>query len=121
MCGDDDDINHIDEELFNRFIKTASTLGVTPDTEAINTHIDITNEKDRTNYMDSLFKAGLTRAVNDAKSLHHGDKMDVLAGQAIVFARLSGLLAGSIPPGSDMFHTVVSALMQGYKEAGNLK
>ncbi|MGY8814367.1 MAG: hypothetical protein ACKVHQ_06575 [Gammaproteobacteria bacterium] len=121
MCGDDDDINHIDEELFKRFIKSASTHGVTPDTKAENTHLGITNEKDRSIYMDSLFKAGLTRAVNDATSLQHGDKMDVLAGQAIVFARLSGLLIGQFPPGSDLFHTVVNALMQGRKEAENLK
>jgi hypothetical protein len=107
-------------ELFKRFIKSASKLGVLPDTKATNAHLDITSEKDRSNYMDSLFKAGLTRAVNDATSLHQGDKMDVIAGQAIVFARLSGLLAGQFPPGSDLFHTIVNALMQGHKEAEKL-
>jgi hypothetical protein len=121
MCGDDDDYSQVDEELFKRFLILASSLGVTPVANAANTPVDLTGEKSRTTYMDGLFKAGLTRAVNDASHLLNGERMDVLAGQAIVFARLSGVLAGQFPAESDMFHTVVNALMQGHKEAGPVK
>jgi hypothetical protein len=121
MCGDDDDINHIDEDLFSQFLKTAKSLGVSADKQMANTPVDLTDEKARSDYMDGLFKAALSRVVNDSNFLHEGEKMDILAGQAIVFARLSGLLAGQFPNGSDLFHTVVSALMQGHKEATSYK
>ena len=117
MCGDDDDLNQIDEEMFSRFLQTADMFGVTAENQSNNASVDLTNEKSRTAYMDGLLKAGLTRAVNDAKNFHHGEHMDVIAGQAIVFARLSGLLAGQFPPESDLFHAVISALMEGHKEA----
>ena len=118
MCGDDDDNSQVDEELFKRFLKLANAVGVKPSISATNTPVDLTEQKSRTIYMDGLFKAGLTRAVNDASHLQHGERMDVLAGQAIVFARLAGLLAGQFPAESDMFHTAINALMQGHKEAG---
>lgn len=121
MCGDDDDYSQVDEELFKRFLKLASSLGVIPQAKATNTPVDLTEQKFRADYMDGLFKAGLSRAVNDANYLQHGERMDVLAGQAIVFARLSGLLAGQFPAESDMFHTAINALMQGHKEAHEIK
>lgn len=122
MCGDDDDDKRqMDEKFFKQFLKLAGSLGVSPSTDATNTPISVTDQVSRTSYMDGLFKAGLSRAVNDAHHLQHGEKMDVLAGQAIVFARLSGLLAGQFPPESDLFHTVINALMQGHKEIENTK
>ncbi len=119
MCGDDDDHSHLDDDLFNHFLKVADKFGVKPDKNAENTPHDLTDNDARSRYMEGLFKAGLTRAVNDASHIHHGHKMDVVAGQAIAFARLSGMLAAQLPPDADLFHAVVSALMEGHKEAAH--
>jgi hypothetical protein len=70
--------------------------------------------------MEGLLKAGLTRSVNDTVNLPGGERMDAVAGQAIVFARLSGLLAGLFPHDSDIFHSVISALMEGHREANRI-
>ena len=120
MCGDDDDLNQVDEELYNRFLDKAKKHGITPETPPGETPLDLNNQVIRTRYMDGLFKAGLTRVINDANHQKTGDRMDIIAGQAIVFARLAGLLAGQFPPDSDLFHTVVSALMEGHKEAHSI-
>jgi hypothetical protein len=116
MCGDDDDLNQVDEDLYNRFLNKANKLGVSPEVRDGITTLDLNDPGTRSKYMEDLFKAGLTRAVNDADGQKSGDRMDIVAGQAIVFARLAGLLAGQFPPESDLFHTVVSALMDGHKE-----
>jgi hypothetical protein len=118
MCGDDDDLNQLDEELFNRFLELARHFGVQPKDQAVSKQMDLSSEASRSGYLEDLLRAGLTRAVNDASHIHHGDRMDMIAGQALVFARLSGLLAGQFPPESDLFHSTISALMQGHKEAG---
>lgn len=117
MCGDEDDHNHLDDDLFNHFLKAADKFGVTPDANAENTPSDITESDARSHYMEGLFKAGLTRAINDANHIQNGPKMDLVAGQAIVFARLAGMLAAQLPPESNLFHTVISALMEGHKQA----
>jgi hypothetical protein len=119
MCGDDDDHSHLDEDLFNHFLKAANKFDVLPDESATNTPIDLKDSDARSRYIEGLFKAGLTRAVNDAHHLQHGHKMDVVAGQAIAFARLSGMLAAQLPPEADLFHAVISALMEGHKQAAH--
>ena len=120
MCGDDDDLNQVDEDLYNRFLEKASRLGVSPASHEVNAALDLTDQHIRSSYMDELFTAGLRRALNDAGNQKSGDRMDMVAGQAIVFARLAGLLAGQLPPESDLFHTVMSALMEGHKEAHSI-
>ena len=117
MCGDDDDLNQVDEDLYNRLLSKAGRFGVSPERQSNKPVLDLNNQEIRSRYMDDLFKAGLTRALNDADSQNSGDRMDMVAGQAIVFARLAGLLAGQLPPESDLFHAIVSALMEGHKEA----
>ena len=117
MCGDDDDLNQVDEDLYNRLLDKASGFGVSPANQEGNTALDLNDQQKRFQYMNDLFTAGLKRALNDADCQNSGDRMDMVAGQAIVFARLAGLLAGQFPPESDLFHTVVSALMDGHKEA----
>lgn len=119
MCGDDDDHNHLDDDLFNHFLKAADKFGIKADKNAENTPSDLTDAEARSRYMDGLFKAGLTRAVNDASNIHHGPKMDVVAGQAIAFARLSGMLVAQLPPDSNLFHAVISALMEAHKQASH--
>jgi hypothetical protein len=59
----------------------------------------------------------LTRAVNDTTHLAEGERADMIAGQSIVFARLAGTLAGLFPPGSELFHAVISTLMEAHTAA----
>ena len=120
MCGDFDDHDRFDDELFERFIELAGRFGVTPGQPGDNAPVRLAEEAARAAYMKDLFKAGLTRSVNDAASLPQGEHMDALAGQAIVFARLAGFLAGQFPPQTDLFRTVSGALLDGHREPASL-
>ncbi len=116
MCGEIDDHDRVDEELFDRFLELAGRYGVSPGDGAGNGPTELGGEDVRSAYLDGLFKDGLGRALNDAVNLAGGERMDVLAGQAIVFARLAGFLAGQFPPEADQFRTIVAALTQGHSE-----
>lgn len=122
MCGDHDEHDHehelLEQEIFGRLLHLASHHEVKPDPDAGNTPASLEDEQLRTAYMEGLFRAALTRSVNDTARIAEGERIDILAGQSIVFARLAGMLAGLLPPGSEQFHTVVNALMQGYHEPG---
>lgn len=120
MCGDFDDHDQFDDELFERFIELTGRFGVTPGQPGDNAPVRLTEEAARTAYMKDLFKAGLARSVNDAANLPQGEHMDALAGQAIVFARLAGFLAGQFPPQTDLFRTVSGALLDGHREPASL-
>lgn len=116
MCGEFDDNERIDEELFDRFLEQAQQFGVNPEPESENTPVNLESEEARANYMEGLFRAGLKRCANDAANLPLGERMDAIAGQAIVFARLVGFLTAQFPPEVDLFRTVTAALHDGYNE-----
>jgi hypothetical protein len=120
MCGDHDDHDHehdhLEEETFARLLHLASHHQVQMNPAAGSTPATLEEESLRLAYLEGLFRAGLARAVNDAAHIPEGERIDILAGQSIVFARLAGMLAGLLPPGSEQFHTVINALMQGYQE-----
>lgn len=120
MCGDFDDLDRVDDELFERFLDLAGRFGVTPGQPGSKAPVQLTEESTRAAYMKDLFRAGLTQSVNDAANLPHGEHMDALAGQAIVFARLAGFLAGQFPPQTDLFRTVSGALLDGHREPTSL-
>ena len=120
MCGDIDEQSLIDEELFERFLELAARHGVSPESPDGDAPTQLTQKRARAAYMDRFFKAGLSRALNDAANLPHGERMDVLAGQAIVFARLAGFLAGQFPPEVDVFRTVIGTLVEGHNEPAEL-
>jgi hypothetical protein len=125
MCGDHDDHDHEHDQLeqatYQRLIHLAAHYEVKPDASAGNTPVTLENEKMRTVYLDGLFRAALTRTVNDTAHITEGERLDILAGQSIVFARLAGLLAGLLPVESGQFQTVISAMMQGYNEPASLE
>ena len=116
MCGEIDERDRVDEELFDRFLELASRYGVSTGVGAPDRTLELKGEAERRAYMDSLFKDGLRQALSDGVNLPEGERMDALAGQAIVFARLAGFLAGMFPPEADQFRTVVAALTQGHSE-----
>lgn len=120
MCGDFDDHEGIDDELFEQFIELASRFGVTPGQPDGNAPVRLEEEAVRAAYMEHFFKMGLTRSLNDAANLPHGEHMDALAGQAIVFARLAGFIAGQFPPQTDLFRTISGAMLDGHNEPASL-
>ncbi len=120
MCGEFDEHSRIDEELFDRFLELAASYGVTPGTPAKDAPTELDQQSVRTAYLNRLFKTGLERAASDACNLPQGERMDALAGQAIVFARLAGLLASQFPPEADLFRTVVGTLVESHNESGGL-
>jgi hypothetical protein len=124
MCGDDEEHDHehhhLDEHVYQHFLELAGQYKITPDQNAGSAPAHLNDEMIRTVYLEGLLKAGLTRSINDAATLPEGERMDVIAGQALVFARLAGLLAGLFPHDSDVFHSVISALMEGHKEAAHI-
>jgi len=117
MCGDIDEQDRIDEELFERFLKLISNYDITP--VSTNNSLPpprLEDSNQRAAYMETLFRSALGRTVNDAINLPSGERMDILAGQAIVFARAAGFLAAHFPPENDLFRTLIAAFMEGYKE-----
>lgn len=120
MCGDFDDQEKIDEELFERFIEMVQRFGVSPEKPGVDAPSRLQEESVRADYMNDLFKAGLTRSVTDAANLPCGEHMDALAGQAIVFARLAGFLAGQFPPETDLYRTISSAMLDAHSEPAGL-
>ena len=67
-------------------------------------------------YMDALFGALLRRCVDDLDE-DGGGSADRQRDQAIVLARLSGLLAGQLPAEMDNLHAAMDAMLVGYGEA----
>ncbi|NNC77629.1 MAG: hypothetical protein HKN77_06650 [Woeseiaceae bacterium] len=120
MCGEFDDNERIDEELFDRFLELALHFKVQPDSDSVSSPADLQSEDARSKYMDELFRAGLKRCMNDAANLPLGERMDALAGQAIVFARLVGFLTAQFPPEVDLYRTVTAAIQDGYNEPAHI-
>lgn len=120
MCGDFDDQERIDDELFEHFMELAQQFGVQPNSNGNGAALSLDTESSRAEYMEKLFKAALSRCVEDAAHVPRGERMDAIAGQAIVFARLAGFLAAQFPPDADLFRTVTGAVVDGHSEPASL-
>lgn len=121
MCGDFDDQERIDEELFERFADLIRQFDVEPRANGDDSPLQLDTQDRRAAYMEHLFRAGLTRCVSDAASLPAGERMDALAGQAITFARLAGFLTAQFPPDADLFRMVTGAVVDGHNEPAELR
>lgn len=118
MCGDFEEDDVLDEKLFERFITLAGQFDVTPDKQKKSSPFNLGRTTDRRQYMEELFRAGLLRSANDAKHIPEpGDHMDAIAIQAVVFGRLSGFLAGQLPPESNIMKAAMESYLEGYNEA----
>ena len=71
-------------------------------------------------YMDGLFADVLSACIKDARKASSAERYRVLASQAIVLARLAGLLAGHRDPREDPLASSIEALMAGYGSRGSL-
>jgi len=117
MCGELDDDVQVDNDIFQRFLQMARRHGATP--QAAQAALpDLEQASGRSTYMDSLFSAGLVRAVSDASAANEGQRVEAIAAQAIAFARLAGFLAGQLPPEADLFRATIEALTDGHATSG---
>lgn len=115
MCGELDEDVLFDDEVFARLVALARRHGVEPPQPRPPLG-EIAEGEGRRRYMDGLFRSALTRAVDDAEAAGEGARVDAIANQAIVFARLAGFLAGQLPPAADLLKTTMEAMLDGYGE-----
>lgn len=116
MCGDIEEDTTFDDMILSRFAALARKYGAVPAEELRPLSQDLSDPKDRSTYMSVLFRDALVRAVNDSTAAEEGTRADAIAGQAVVFARLAGLLAAQLPPESDIFRAAMEAFMDGHGE-----
>lgn len=69
-------------------------------------------------YMDGLFADILKACITDGQRVDEGSRYRVLAAQAVVLARLAGLLSGHLDVREDPLRAAISALMDGYGAEG---
>ena len=67
-------------------------------------------------YMDRLFGAVLRTCVQDLEDAGEEASLDQLRAQAIVLARLSGLLASQLPSKMETLPAAMDAMLVGYRE-----
>ncbi len=67
-------------------------------------------------YMDRLFSVVLRTCVQDLEDAGDGVSLDQLRAQAIVLARLSGLLASQLPVEIEALPAAMDAMLVGYRE-----
>jgi hypothetical protein len=113
MCGELDEDVQVDNEIFARFLQIAKHHGVVA--HAAQTAMpNLEEPPGRSAYMETLFTAGLVRAVSDTSAASEGQRVDAIAAQAIAFARLAGFLAGNLPPEADLFRATIEAMTDGH-------
>lgn len=116
MCGEiEDDTGH-DDAIFARFASLARQCGAATEPSDGERGIDLADARGRSAYMEGLFRDALGRALADAAAAPEGTRADAIAGQAIVFARLAGLLTAQLPPEADLFRSAMEAFMDGHAE-----
>lgn len=122
MCGEIDENVTIGHDLLEQLKVMSSMLGVTlTEAESANEGPkNLDTAEGRAAYMQSLFLAGLRRALADSDAAEPEEKVDALASQAIAFARLSGFLAGQLPPEADLFRAISEAMISGHGETARL-
>ncbi len=108
MCGDIENEIPLEQRIIERFRDLAE--------QHVNSGGASGSEASH-GYMDTLFGAVLRRCVDDLDE-DSGGSVERLRNQAIVLARLSGLLAGQLPPELDTLHATMDAMLVGYGEAG---
>lgn len=69
MCGEFEEEDYIDDQLFGRLLQMADKYGVTPGEAGDSGPPDLTTQEARSHYMTGLFQAGLTRSLTDSNNL----------------------------------------------------
>lgn len=114
MCGDIEEDTAFDDMIFQRFASFARSQGAIPPDDVSAMAHDLSEPEGRGAYMSKLFRDAMMRVVTDAAGAAEGTRADAIAGQAVVFARLAGMLAAQLPPESDIFRASMEAFMDGH-------
>lgn len=120
MCGELDDNVQIGQDLLDRLKVMSGMLGLKEQGAAGQGPTGLETADGRAAYMETLFNAGLTRALADTNAAEPEEIVDAIASQAIAFGRLAGFLAGQLPPEADLFRTTMEAMMAGHAETAHL-
>jgi hypothetical protein len=107
MCGDLDEEDRLEGDLYQRFLVHSQAMLSRPPSAS--------NELSQ--YLDTLFADLLKRCVNDAEQSAAPNGYNRLAMQSLVLARLAGFLAGHVALNEDPMRKVMEAVMLGYVEA----
>ena len=106
MCGDLEEEDRFESDLFQRFRAHSVALLERP-----------ASGGDLNRYLDGLFSDLLKRCADDADQVAPGQAYSQLAMQSLVLARLAGFLAGHVALNEDPMRKVLEAVMMGYTEA----
>ncbi len=106
MCGDLDEEDQLEGDLYQRFLVHSQALLNKP-----------LSGGDMNRYLDGLFTGLLRRCVQDAEQVAAPNAYKQLAMQSLVLARLAGFLAGHVALNEDPMRKLLEAAMLGYQEA----
>jgi hypothetical protein len=112
MCGEIEDEASLEEQIVAHFREVAQlylkTAADEPSKEAPEASVH--------GYMDHLFAVVLRKCLQDLDDGIEGHSLEHLRVQAIVLARLSGLLASQLPPELETLPASMDAMLVGYRE-----
>ena len=106
MCGDLEEENKLECDLYQRFLVHSRAMLEQPSAGG-----------DMNRYLDGLFKGLLQRCLQDTEQTASPNGYTTLAMQSLVLARLAGFLAGHVALNEDPMRKVLEAVMLGYQEA----
>ena len=107
MCGDLEEEDRFEGDLYQRFRAHSQTLLAKAPAGA----------DDLNRYLDTLFSDLLKRCVDDAEQVASPHAYRQMAMQSLVLARLAGFLAGHVALNEDPLRKLMEAVMLGYSEA----
>ena len=107
MCGDLEEEDRLEGDLYQRFLVHSQALLSQPPPAS----------SDLSQYLDRLFADLLKRCVHDAEQTAAPNGYNKMAMQSLVLARLAGFLAGHVALNEDPMRKVIEAVMLGYGEA----
>ena len=107
MCGDLDEEDQFEGDLYQRFLVHSQAMLVKASAGG----------DDLNRYLDELFNDLLKRCVNDAEQVASPNAYRQVAMQSLVLARLAGFLAGHVALNEDPLRKLMEAVMLGYGEA----
>ena len=116
MCGEIDEQVLVGQELIERLRVMVKGIDLPETTTDGDGPVNLAAEDGRATYMERVFNAGLSCALEDIARAEEDEKIDALAAQAIALARLAGFLAGQLPPEADLFRALIDATSAGHAE-----
>jgi len=107
MCGEIEEENRFQADLFQRFlVHTREALAP-----------KLAEPGSMNAYLDGLLRDVLRRCAADAQELSDAEAYHRMAMQSLVLARLAGFLAGHVALNEDPLRKTIEAVMLGYGEA----